>query len=68
MDNKRKLILRKAEDGVNYEAVLMKFCGDWYESTSYRGASPFEAKRGLIKSIQTEIYILERDLDFIMYG
>lgn len=68
MDDKRRFILRKAEDGVNYKAVLMKFCGDWYESESYKGATPFEAKRGLISSLQTEIYMLERDLDFIMYG
>ena len=67
MIDNRKLIVRKAKDGINHEAVIMDYCGGWYESRHGSGYTETDAIYNLINSIRTEIYMLERDLDFACY-
>ena len=68
MIDNRKLIIRKAKDGINHEAVVMDYCGSWYEKHVNSGYTPEDAIRALISSLQTEIFMLEEDLDKAMYG
>ena len=67
MDNK-KLIVRKAKDGINHEAVIMHYCGEWYESQIASGHTKSDAIRSLISSLKAEIFILEGDLELACYG
>ena len=67
MDN-RKLIVRKAKDGINHEAVIMDYCGSWYESRYGSGHTASDAIERLIRNLQTEIYMLERDLELACCG
>ena len=67
MDNK-KLVIRKQKDGINHEAVLMLYCGRWFEEHVGSGYTPEDAVRDLISSLETKIFMLEDDLDFIRFG
>ncbi len=67
MDSK-KLIVRKAKDGINHEAVIMHYCGGWYESRVASGYTKEDAIRSLISSLKTKIFILEDDLELACYG
>ncbi len=45
-----RLIIRKANDGINYKAVVQRFCGEYYDAHVASGATPFEAREALIHS------------------
>ena len=62
MIDNRKIIIRKAKDGVNYKAVIMDYCGRWYERRSGSGATPREAIKDLIRGMEVEIYMIEEDI------
>ena len=68
MSNNTKLIVRKAKDGINHEAVMMKYCGDWYEKHLASGYTRSDAINALISSLKTEIFILEEELGSALYG
>jgi len=68
MKDNRKLIVRKAKDGINYEAVIRDYCGRWYDHKTWADATPRGAIAGLIKDMISEINYLENDLCLAMYG
>jgi len=68
MIDNRKLVVRKTKDGINHEAVIMNYCGGWYESRRGSGHTETDAIYDLIDKMRTEIYMLERDLDLACYG
>lgn len=68
MNDNRKLIVRKAKDGINYEAVIKDYCGSWYDRKTWTGSTPYAAIDGLINDMISEINFLENDLCLAMYG
>ena len=68
MQDNSRLICRKAKDGINYEVVVQRFCGDYYDYASGRGASIYDAERELISSLHTKIYLAEKAIDLVEYG
>ena len=68
MNDNRKLIVRKTKDGINYEAVIRDYCGRWYDSRTWTGATPRAAINGLITDISNEISWLESDLYLATHG
>lgn len=64
----KKIVVRKAKDGINHEAVIMRYCGDWYESHTATGYTETEAIRSLIDTLKTEIAMLKDDLDCVYFS
>ena len=67
MNDNRKLIVRKAKDDINYEAVIKDYCGSWYDRKTCTRATPYDAIDGLINNMISEINWLENDLCLAMY-
>ena len=68
MNDNRKIIVRKAKDGINHEAVIMDYCGRWFERRRGSGYTEMDALIDLRQSMITDILFLERDLDFLWSG
>ena len=68
MNDNRKLVIRKAADGINHEAVIMDYCGRWYEKSIGRGYNKRDALDDLINRLETEVYIARNDLEFAKYA
>lgn len=68
MNDNRKLIIRKAKDGINHEAVIMDYCGGWYEREMGNGFTEFDAINDLRSKLVATIYMAERDLALCDYG
>ena len=68
MTDNSRLICRKAKDGINYEVAIQHYCGGYFDYVVGYGASIYDAKRDLINSIHTEIYLLEKALDLVNFG
>lgn len=68
MIDNRKLVVRKAKDGINHEAVIMDYCGRWYEREIGSGYTEYDAINALRSQLVSAIYMAERDLDLIDYG
>lgn len=66
MIDRRRLVVRKAKDGINYEAVIMDYCGVEYERRIATAYSPTLALDSLISDIECEIYLAKRDLDLVI--
>lgn len=65
MNDNRKLVIRKAKDGINHDAVLLDYCGGEYEKRIGTGYTKSDALNDLMNGIRCEIYCANRDLDFI---
>lgn len=71
MQDNRKLIVRKAKDGVNYEAVIEDYCGSHYDRVIATGCTKYDAIEALINDLRCTIAMAENDLDFVeseIYG
>lgn len=68
MIDNRKLVVRKAKDGINHEAIIMDYCGGWYEREVGVGYTEYDAVNDLRSQLVTAICRAERDLDLIDYG
>lgn len=66
MFDNRKLIVRKAKDGINHEAVLMDYCAGWIESEIGSGYTEKDAITDLINTLRVSINMLESDLHFVL--
>lgn len=65
MQDHRKLIVRLAKDGINYEAVIEDYCGSHYDRVIATGYTKIEAIEELINSLHCTIAMAESDLDFV---
>jgi len=61
-----RLIIRQ-KDG-KYESAIQHYCLGWMDMYSAKGNTPTEARRNLIKEIETEIALLYEDFDYATYG
>ena len=65
MQDNRKLIVRKAKDGVNYEAVIQDYCGDYYDRVVATAGTKYDALKELETSLKIDIFNAQRDLEFL---
>lgn len=68
MDECLQIILRKQEDGINYEAVLQTYCGGWGDVSYGCGCTQSDALYQLERGMEIDIDILARRLDAIRRG
>ena len=65
MIDNRKFIVRKAKDGINYEAVIQDYCAGEYDRVKATSGTVANAISELRNDLMYQIIQAERDLAFI---